>query len=145
MFVINQVDHDKSDFDSTYEQIRSRFGSKALAFQYPYNQGSEFNSIIDALRMVMYVFDSEGGKPEKKDIPVSEMERAMEMHNALVEAAAENEEGLMEKYFDKGTLDEDEMAKGLTIALANQQIYPCLLYTSPSPRDATLSRMPSSA
>jgi elongation factor G len=124
MFVINQVDHDKSDFDSCYDQIRSRFGSKAIAFQYPYNQGNAFNSIIDALRMVMYVFDSEGGKPQKKDIPESEMAKAMEMHNALVEAAAENEEGLMEKYFNKGTLDEDDMAEGLTIALANQQIYP---------------------
>jgi len=124
LFVINQIDHDKSDFDSTMEQIRSRFGSKAIAFQYPYNQGMDFNTIIDALRMVMYVFPDGGGKPEKKDIPAEEIERAKAMHNALVEAAAENEEGLMEKYFDKGTLDEYELSKGLTIALANQQIYP---------------------
>lgn len=124
MFVVNQVDHDKSNFDNTVEQIRSRFGKKAIAFQYPYNQGTEFNAIIDALRMVMYVFPSDGGKPEKHDIPESEMAKAKKMHNQLVEAAAENEEGLMEKYFDKGTLDEVELAKGLTLALANQQIYP---------------------
>ena len=92
-----------------------------------------------------YVFGPNGGKPEKKPIPDSEMAKAMEMHNALVEAAAENDEGLMEKFFDQGTLSEEEMTKGLRIALAHQQIFPCLLYTSPSPRDRTRYRMPSSA
>ena len=124
MFVVNQIDHDKSDFQSALDQIKARFGKKAVAFQYPYNQGAGFNSIIDALRMVMYVFSGEGGKPEKQAIPDSEMSKAQEMHNILVEAAAENEEGLLEKFFDQGTLDEDDLAQGLTIALANQQIFP---------------------
>ena len=124
MFVVNQIDHDKSDYDSTLEQIKSRFGNKVMPVQYPLNQGVDCNTIVDALRMVMYVFPEDGGKPEKHAIPESEMARAQEMHNALVEAAAENEEGLMELFFEKGTLNEDELAKGLTIALANQQIYP---------------------
>ncbi|MDF1694375.1 MAG: elongation factor G [Saprospiraceae bacterium] len=124
IFVVNQMDHDKADYESTVEQAIERFGNKVVAVQYPYNSGSEFNSIIDALRMVMYVFPEDGGKPEKQPIPESEKEKAAEMHNALVEAAAENEEGLMEKYFDEGTLDESDLAKGLTIALANQQIFP---------------------
>lgn len=124
MFVINQVDHDKSDFDTAMDQIQERFGHKALAVQYPLNQGKEFNTIVDALRMTMYVFDKDGGKPSKVDIPESEMGRAQEMHNALVEAAAENDEGLMEKFFDAGSLNEEELAEGLTIALAQQQIYP---------------------
>jgi elongation factor G len=72
----------------------------------------------------MYVFPENGGKPEKMPIPNSELLKANDLHNALVEAAAENEEGLMEKYFEKGNLDEEELAKGLTIALAHQQIYP---------------------
>ena len=59
----------------------------------------------------------------------SEMARAQEMHNALVEAAAENDEGLMEKFFDAGTLNEEELAEGLTIALANEQIYPSGFYS----------------
>ena len=82
------------------------------------------------LRMVMYVFPEGGGKPEKKPIPEEEKERAEKMHNALVEAAAENEEGLMEKYFEEGTLDESDLAKGLTIALANQEIYPVFCASS---------------
>ncbi|MCZ2084406.1 MAG: GTP-binding protein, partial [Flavobacteriales bacterium] len=124
IFVINQMDHPKADFDRTLEQAKERFGPKLLPIQYPYNSGNNFNSIIDALRMVMYVFPADGGKPEKKQIPDSEIDRVNEMHNALVEIAAENEEGLMEKYFDEGYLSEEELAKGITIALAKQQFFP---------------------
>ena len=124
LFVINQMDHPKADYDTTLEQAKNRFGNKVIPIQYPYNSGEKFNSIIDVLRMTMYVFPENGGKPEKMPIPTSELEKANALHNALVEAAAENEEGLMEKYFDKGNLDEEELAKGLTIALAHQQIYP---------------------
>ena len=127
IFVINQMDHPKADFDKTLEQAKERFGNKLLPLQYPYNSGANFNSIIDALRMVMYVFPADGGKPEKQPIPESEMARAKEMHNALVEIAAENEEGLMEKYFDEGTLSEEDLAHGITIALAKQQFFPVFI------------------
>ncbi|MBK7477985.1 MAG: elongation factor G [Haliscomenobacter sp.] len=124
MFVINQMDHEKADFENTLSQAVQRFGSHVIPFQYPYNSGKDFNTIIDVLRMVMYVFPSDGGKPEKRSIPESEMPRAMEMHNAIVEAAAENEEGLMEQYFDRGTLTEEELAKGLRIGITHHQIFP---------------------
>lgn len=124
IFVVNQMDHEKADFQRSLDQMKSRFGSKVLQVQYPLNQGDGFNKIVDALRMVMYVFPEEGGKPEKHDIPEAEMEKAQELHNLLVEAAAENDEGLMEKFFDEGTLNEEELATGLTIALAKHEIYP---------------------
>ena len=124
IFAVSQMDHEKADFDATLEQARNMFGPKVIPVQYPLNQGPGFSRIIDALRMVMYEFGPNGGKPEKKPIPDSEMAKAKEMHNALVEAAAENEEGLMEKYFDQGTLTEEELTQGLRIALAHQQIFP---------------------
>jgi elongation factor G len=124
LFVINQIDHPKADFEASLEQIKNRFGAKALPIQYPLNSGEGFNQIIDALRMVMYEFPATGGKPEKKPIPESEMARANEMHNALVEIAAENEEGLMEKYFEEGNLSEEELAQGLNIALAKHDFFP---------------------
>lgn len=124
IFVINQLDHEKADYDTTLEQARNRFGTHIVPVQYPLNQGTGFNTIIDALRMVMYVFPAGGGKPEKKDIPAGEKERAMAMHNALIEVAAENDETLMEHYFEDGTLSEEELAKGLRIAIAHQQILP---------------------
>lgn len=124
IFVVNQIDHEKSDFESSLEQLKTRFGHKVIPVQYPLNQGNNFNTIVDALRLTMYVFPEGGGKPEKVDIPESEIGRAQEMHNALVEAAAENDEVLMEKFFEEGSLTEDELAQGLTIALAAQEIYP---------------------
>ncbi|MBK8490665.1 MAG: elongation factor G [Saprospirales bacterium] len=124
MFVINQVDHEKADFEATLEQAINRFGPKVLAFQYPLNPGTGFNSIIDALRMVMYVFPPDGGKPEKKEIPASERDRALAMHNALVEAAAEENEGLMERFFEEGTLSEEDLADGLRIGIGKQDIFP---------------------
>lgn len=128
-FVINQLDHDKSDYETTLEQAKSIFGSKVIPFQYPseqggFSNGKGFHQIIDALRMVMYDFSGEGGKPVKKDIPIGEQEKAKLLHNAIVEAAAENDEGLMDQYFEKGTLTEEELTKGLRIALAQQQIFP---------------------
>lgn len=124
IFVINQLDHEKADFEMTLEQAKDRFGKRVLPLQFPVNQGAGFNAIVDALRMVMYVFPDSGGKPEKLPIPAEHQARANEMHNALVEAAAENEEGLMEKYFENGTLDEEELAKGLSIGLAHHQFFP---------------------
>lgn len=124
LFVINHLDNEKADFDKTLEQARNRFGNRVIPVQYPLNQGGNFNTIIDALRMVMYVFPADGGKPKKEAIPASEMERAKEMHNAIVEAAAENDEGLMEKFFEQGTLSEEDLANGLRMAIAKQTFFP---------------------
>ncbi len=73
------------------------------------NWAPAFHEIIDVLRMTMYKFKDTGGKPEKLPIPDDERERADELHKELIEAVASNDETLMEKYFDKGELDEDEM------------------------------------
>ncbi len=130
LFVINHLDHEKADFEKTLEQTKNRFGSRVLPMQFPVNQGPGFNAIVDALRMTMYVFPAGGGKPEKKDIPAEHKARADEMHNALVEAAAENDEALMEKYFEDGTLDEEDLAKGLAIGLAHHQFFPVFCASS---------------
>ena len=124
LFVVNQLDHGKADFNNTLEQVRNQFGNKVVVMQYPYNVGEGFDSIIDLLKMVMYKFPPEGGKPEKLPIPDEEKERANELHNTLVEAAAENDENLMELYFEKGELDEDEMRQGLKIGMLNRSIFP---------------------
>ncbi|HYG20177.1 MAG TPA: GTP-binding protein, partial [Ohtaekwangia sp.] len=124
IFAINQVDHPKADFENALASLRSRFGSAVTQMQYPVNQGENFNAIIDLLKMVMYKFPTEGGKPEKLPIPESEQEKANDLHNALVEKAAENDEKLMEKYFEKGTLDEDEMRDGLKLGMVHHDVFP---------------------
>lgn len=124
IFAVNQLDHEKADFDLSVEQAKDRFGRKVTVVQYPLNAGQDFNAIIDVLKMVMYKFPEDGGKPEKLPIPDSEKARADELHNELVESIAENDEGLMELYFEKGSLDEDEMRKGLKIAMINHELFP---------------------
>jgi elongation factor G len=124
IFAINQVDHPKSDFDASLMALRQRFGTAVTQMQYPYNEGEDFNAIIDLLKMVMYKFPVDGGKPKKLPIPESEKEKAEQLHNELVEKAAENDEALMEKYFDKGTLDEDEMRKGLKLGMIQHNLFP---------------------
>ncbi|MCB0603741.1 MAG: elongation factor G [Saprospiraceae bacterium] len=124
VLAINHLDNPQADYEMSVAQAKERFGNKVLEVQYPLNTGSQFSTIVDALRMVMYKFPAGGGKPVKEAIPDSEIDRAKSLHNALVEIAAENEEGLMERYFEEGTLSEEDLAKGLTIALANQQFFP---------------------
>jgi elongation factor G len=130
MFAVNQVDHPKADFDTALNQIKERFGKAVVQMQYPLNQGESFNAIIDLLKMVMYRFPAEGGKPEKLPIPEAEKEKAMTLHNELVERAAENHDGLMEKYFDKGTLDEDEMREGLMLGMIHHDVFPVFVVSA---------------
>jgi len=124
ILAVNQLDHPKSDFDSTLESMKNRFGSAATLMQYPVNQGDGFDSIIDLLKMTMYKFPPDGGKPEKLPIPDDQKEKANALHNELVEKAAENDESLMELYFEKGSLDEDEMRQGLKIGMMNHEVFP---------------------
>lgn len=130
IFAINQIDHPKADFDATLTSLKQRFGSAVTQMQYPYNPGDGFNAIIDLLKMVMYKFPPDGSRPEKHDIPDEEKEKANELHNALVEKAAENDEKLMEKYFEKGTLDEDEMREGLKLGMIHHDVFPVFVMSA---------------
>ena len=124
VFVMNQLDHDNSNFESALDQCKSTFGNKVTVVQYPFDAGPGFTSIIDVLKMKMYKYGKEGSEPEVLDIPASEMDKAEELHNELVEMAAENEEALMELYFDKGSLTEDEMRKGMKLGMLQRDLYP---------------------
>ncbi len=122
--VISQLDHDKANFEAAYESIKAAAGLKPVLVQYPVNQGAEFDSFIDVLMMKMYRFTDTNGSREELDIPAEEMERATELHRELVEIAAENDEALMELYFDKGSLTQDDIRSGLKIGVANRLLMP---------------------
>jgi elongation factor G len=124
LFAINQVDHPKADFEAALHSLKEHFGSSVTLMQYPRNPGETFNQIIDLLKMVMYEFPADGGKPAKMPIPKDEVEKANQLHNELVEKAAENDEKLMEKYFEKGTLDEDELREGLKLGMIHHDVFP---------------------
>jgi elongation factor G len=124
ILAVNKLDHDAADFDKTVQQAKEHFGNKITVIQYPVQQGAGFHQIIDVLRMTMYKFNNTGGKPEKLPIPEEEKERAEQLHKELVETVASNDEELMEKYFDKGELMEDEIKAGMKKAMINHDIFP---------------------
>lgn len=124
IFAVNKLDDDAADFDRTVQQAIDHFGNKVTVVQYPRRQGAGFHEIIDVLRMTMYKFYDTGGKPEKAPIPEEERTRADALHKELVEAVASNDEVLMEKYFDKGELAEDELKEGLKKAMIAHDIFP---------------------
>lgn len=124
IFALNQLDGEKADYDNAMESLREHFGAKIVAVQYPLESGPGFNSMIDVLLMKKYEWGPDGGVPTISDIPEDQMERAKELHNALVEAAAENDETLMDKYFEQGHLTEDEMREGIRKGLIDRSILP---------------------
>ena len=124
IFLINQLDSEKCDFHQSIERLQELYGPKVVPVQYPLNEGPDFNAMIDVLLMKKYSWKPEGGAPIIEDIPASEMDKAMEMHRALVEAAAENDESLMEKFFESESLTEDEMREGIRKGLVTRSIFP---------------------
>ncbi|WP_294473391.1 translation factor GTPase family protein [uncultured Bacteroides sp.] len=124
IFLVNQLDNEKCDYDNILEQLQEAYGSKVVPVQYPISTGPGFNALIDVLLMKKYSWKPEGGAPVIEDIPAEEMDKAMEMHKALVEAAAENDENLMEKFFEQESLSEDEMREGIRKGLIARGMFP---------------------
>lgn len=124
IFLVNQLDDEKCDYDAILEQLRGAYGSKVVPIQYPLQTGPNFNSLIDVLLMKKYSWGPDGGAPTIEPIPADQMEKAQELHKALVEAAAEHDEGLMEKFFESDELTEDEMREGIRKGLAARGMFP---------------------
>ncbi len=123
LFVINQIDHPNINYEESIKTIKGLVGNNAVKIQYPF-QVDGAQCIIDVLKMKMYKFSPEGGKPEKLEIPENQKEKAENLHNELVEKAAENDEELMELFFEKGSLNEDELRKGIKAGMLNHDLFP---------------------
>ena len=124
IFLVNQLDSEKCDFDHVLEQLKENYGSKVVPVQYPLATGPDFNSLIDVLLMKKYSWGPDGGAPTIEEIPAEEMDKAQAWHKTLVEAAAEHDESLMEKFFDSESLTEDEMREGIRKGLAARGMFP---------------------
>lgn len=130
MFVMNQLDHEKANFDEVLRELQGQFGNKVIPVQYPVATGVGFNSIVDVLTKKLYKYPANGGKPEVSDIPENEKAKADAMRTALIEAAAESDEALMEKFFENGDLSEEELINGLAASIIQRNIFPLLCASS---------------
>ncbi len=124
IFLVNELDRDTCDFDTIMTSMKDIYGPKCVEIQYPVVTGPNFNSIIDVLLMKKYSWKAEGGAPIIEDIPADELDKATELHNALIEAAAGNDDALMEKYFEEENLTEDEIREGIRKGLVTRSIFP---------------------
>ena len=124
VFAMNHLEHENSNFDETIRLMKQQYGNGVTLIQYPVNPGVSFNSLIDLLKMKMFTYPEGGGKPEISNIPDSEKDKAEELQNVLIENAAENDEELMEIFFDKGTLSEEEIQKGIKLGIKTRGMFP---------------------
>ncbi|MBP1670775.1 MAG: fusA, partial [Bacteroidetes bacterium] len=124
ILAINQLDHEKANWDAALDSVKQTFGKKVVVIQYPVETGPNFKSFIDVLKMKMYVFKDDNGTREEHEIPADQKDQANELHQILAEVAAENDESLMELFFDKGVLSEEEIRVGLRIGLAKSEVFP---------------------
>lgn len=139
IFVMNQLDHEKANFDESMRQLKQYFGEKVIPAQYPVSTGASFNNVIDVLKMKMYKFTPGSAKADIVDIPDAEKAKAEELHTKLVEAAAESDEKLMEKFFEEGKLTEEEMLRGLKQSIIKRDVYPVLCVSAKN--DTGVARM----
>lgn len=137
--VINQLDSEKASWENSLESLRTASQVTPVIVQYPVNPGPNFDAFIDVLLMKMYKFKGDTGIREELEIPAEEMERATELNRILTEAAAENDEALMELYFDKGVLTQDELRSGLKLGLAKRDVIP--VFCASGKRDIGAKRL----
>lgn len=137
--VINQLDNEKASWENSLESLRAASQVTPVIVQYPVNPGPNFDAFIDVLLMKMYKFKGDTGIREEMEIPAEEMERATELNRILTEAAAENDEALMELYFEKGVLTQDELRSGLKLGLAKRDVIP--VFCASGKRDIGAKRL----
>ena len=130
ILVINGLDHEKSHFEKAVEMMKERLSNNITLIQYPVNEGTGFDSIIDVLKMKMLRYSKDGGKAEVVEIPADQADRAAELHSTLIEKAAESEESLMELFFANDTLSEEEIRKGISKGIINRGLFPVLCCSS---------------
>lgn len=124
VIAINQLDSEKADWHLALDSLKNVYGGKIVQVQFPVNPGASFNSFVDVLKMKLYKFTDENGTREELDIPADLKDEAEALQQELIEKAAENDESLMEIFFDKGSLTEDEIRAGLKAGMLKGDIYP---------------------
>lgn len=127
MFFLNRLNNEHADFNKSFESIKDRYGNGVVTFQLPLNSGEGFNKIIDVLSMKLYTYEENGlGKHSIEDIPEDFKSQAEELREKIIEAVAESDDELLEIFFDKGTLTEEQIKKGIKSGVLNKTVLPVL-------------------
>ena len=124
-FAVNQLDKEHADFDKVVENLKSSFGKKVFPLQLPINAGVDFDSVIDILSRKLFVYSKDGkGTVREEEIPADLKSRVDSLHENVIEFAAESDDELLEKFFEEGTLSEEEILNGLKKAIISRNLFP---------------------
>jgi len=125
IIIINKLDRENSNFKRTLESIHQFFGRKAVPIQIPIGEEKNFSGVVDLIKKKAYIYEKdESGKLREEEIPSDLKEKAEKRIEELTEMVAEDDEQLMEKYFEKGELTPEELSSGLRRSVLNQQLFP---------------------
>ncbi len=124
-FFVNKMEIENANWKSSLDAIKNAFGKQAVAVQIPLGQASAFKGIVDLLHMKAYEYSGDGKRTET-DLPADLKETAEAQHEQLVEVAAEADDTLLEKYFEDGTLSDDDIRKGLKLGINRGKLFPVL-------------------
>ena len=125
LLLVTKIDNENADFDKAVETGKERFGNDVVIMQFPLNQGLQFDAFVDVLKMKLFKFSRDGsGKFVESELPPDLKSKADALHEELIEKIAETDEKLMEKFFEAGTLQDDDLRRGLQIALNTCKIFP---------------------
>jgi len=121
---LNKIDQERADFFGNIENLSKSFNQNIVPLQIPINQGVNFNGIIDLIKMKVLKFDGVSNKVSEEEIPKELLEKANEQREKLIEASAEINDKLLEKYLEGEELDDTEIKKSLREGIINGKIVP---------------------
>ncbi|MBS1552862.1 MAG: elongation factor G [Bacteroidetes bacterium] len=132
IFLVNKLDTENADFDHTASLIKDSFGSRVAVVQFPVNQGTNFDAVVDVIRMKLLRFTNDGkGEYTEEDIPPALMDKAKEYHQKFVEVVAEEDEELLSKFFEEGAnLTDEEIDFGLKKGMRERKLFPVFCISS---------------
>ncbi len=123
---INKLDIERSDFHQVMEDLKSRFKRICVPIVIPMGEGAEFKGIINLIEMKAYSVHPAAAEDVASEIPKEFVDEANSMRETMIELAAEGDDALIEKYFNDGTLSEEEIIQGLTLGMINNRVVPVL-------------------